>query len=234
MFPITRRYNSEEARQSILSASVRLILEKGYLRTTVSEILKEAHVSASTFQNLFHTKDGVLMELVEAMFHNQFSAAGSVARADLPPMYLYAAETAIQLAIAEQNENLREVYLEAYSLPATSEYIHQEMAKRLLQIFAPYLPGDSESDFYEREIGSAGIMRAYMARPCDLYFTLEKKISRFLSMSLAVYRVPEEEQEAVLSFIHGLNVQELSLQVMQELFHSLAMRFHFSLRGGLL
>lgn len=49
------------AKQRILSACVRLFLEKGYKRTTVAEILKAANVSASTFQNIFHTKDGVFI-----------------------------------------------------------------------------------------------------------------------------------------------------------------------------
>jgi len=29
------------------------------------DIIKEADVSAGTFQNIFHTKDGVLLELVK-------------------------------------------------------------------------------------------------------------------------------------------------------------------------
>lgn len=59
----------------ILSACVRLFLEKGYKRTTVAEILKAANVSASTFQNIFHAKDGVLIEFVQFMFGNQFNIA---------------------------------------------------------------------------------------------------------------------------------------------------------------
>ena len=39
------------------------------------------------------------------------------------------------------------------------------------------------SDFYESDIGSAAIMRGYMARPCDVYFTLERKLERFLQLT---------------------------------------------------
>ena len=34
----------------------------------------------------------------------------------------------------------------------------------------------SESDFYEMEIGTAGLMRNYMARKCDIHFPLERTI----------------------------------------------------------
>lgn len=219
------------AKKRILTACVRLFLEKGYKGTTIAEILREADVSASTFQNIFHAKDGVLVELVEFMFSNQFRMARQMAGETLPPVYVYAAETAIQMTLTELNENLREIYLEAYTQPETVEYIHQNTSTELYRIFSSYLPGYTESDFYELEIGSAGIMRGYMARKCDKYFTLERKLRRFLVMSLSAYKVPEEEQERVLAFVAGLDVRKRAEQVMHQLFAALAMRFEFSLQG---
>lgn len=219
------------AKKRILTACVQLFLEKGYKGTTVAEILREADVSASTFQNIFHAKDGVLVELVEFMFSNQFRTARQMAGQELPPVYVYAAETAIQMTLTELNENLREIYLEAYTQPEAAEFIHQNTSSELYRIFSPYLPGYTESDFYELEIGSAGIMRGYMARKCDKYFTLERKLRRFLVMSLSAYKVPEEEQERVLAFVAGLDVRNRAEQVMHQLFAALAMRFEFSLQG---
>ena len=74
-----RRYDSADAKRRILTACVRFFLEKGYTRTTVAEIVKEADVSISTFQNVFRTKDGVLVELVKFMFGSQFDMAGQIA-----------------------------------------------------------------------------------------------------------------------------------------------------------
>ena len=219
------------AKKRILTACVRLFLEKGYKGTTIAEILREADVSASTFQNIFHAKDGILVELVEFMFGNQFRMARQMAGETLPPVYVYAAETAIQMTLTELNENLREIYLEAYTQPETTEYIHQNTSTELYRIFSPYLPGYTESDFYELEIGSAGIMRGYMARRCDKYFTLERKLRRFLVMSLSAYKVPEEVQAQVLDFIAALDVRSRAEQVMHQLFAALAMRFEFSLQG---
>lgn len=229
VIPMPRRYDSADAKRRILTACVRFFLEKGYTHTTVAEIIKEADVSISTFQNIFRTKDGVLVELVQFMFGNQFDMAGQITGKKLPPIYLYAVETSVQLALTELNENLREIYLEAYNHTETSEYIYQQTSTKLYHIFGSYLPGYTESDFYELDIGSAGIMRGYMSRPCDKYFPLEKKISRFLSMSLSAYAVPQEEQQQVLDFIAGLDIRAIALQVMQQLFRALAMRFSFTL-----
>ena len=196
------------AKQRILSACVRLFLEKGYKRTTVSEILKAANVSASTFQNIFHTKDGVFIELVRFMFDNQFNIALKYTEQNFPPVFIYALETSIQLTLTELNENVREMYLEAYRQPQSAEYIYRHMAIRLYQTFHSYLPACTESDFYD---------------------TLERKLSRFLTMSLSAYSVPPDEQREILAHIRTLDIRGLSEQVMQELFRNLAMRFSFSL-----
>ena len=89
----------------------------------------------------------------------------------------------------------------------------------------------SERDFYELEIGSAGIMRGYMAHPCDAELTLEKKLRLFFTMSLRAYNVPEEEIGRVIRFVEGLDIRAISEQVMQKLFKALAMHYEFSLQG---
>ena len=213
----------------ILTTCVQLFLKKGYNGTTVIEILREAEVSASSFQNIFHNKEGVLLELVQSMFANQFGTARKIVGEDASPILVYTAETAIQMALTELNENLRDIYLEAYTQPQCTEYIFQHTAAELKGIFGPYLPEAGASDFYELEIGSAGIMRAYMAQPCDETFTLEKKLEYFLTMSLRAYKVPEAELQQVLAFIKGLQIREISEKVMHELFSALAMRFAFTL-----
>ena len=219
------------AKKRILTVCVKLFLEKGYRRTTLAEIIEKADVSYSTFQNIFRAKDGVLTELVAFMFSNQFAMARSAAGAQLPPVYIYAVETAIQMTLTELNENLREIYIEAYTQKEASDYIFRETAKELQQIFGPYLPGRTARDFYDMEIGSAGIMRGYMAHPCDEELTLKKKLRLFLTMSLRVYNVPKEEMEQAIRFVEGLDIRTVSERVMQELFQALAMRFEFSLAG---
>lgn len=209
----------------ILTACVQLFLRKGYNGTTVIEILREAEVSASSFQNIFRNKEGVLLELAQSMFANQFGTARKIVGEGASPILVYTAETAIQMALTELNENLRDIYLEAYTQPQCTEYIFQHTAAELKGIFGPYLPEAGESDFYELEIGSAGIMRAYMAKRCDVYFPLE----RFLRMSLAAYRVPEAEQDEAVAFLKTLDIRSIAQQVMRTLFQSLSMRYHFPL-----
>lgn len=226
---MAERTSREQAKQRILSTCVKLFIQKGYNDTTVAEILKGAHVSNSTFQNIFGAKDGVLTELVDFMFSSQFEAARSFKAENYKPVYVYALETAIQLTLTELNENLRDIYIEVYSEPMTAERVFRATAAELLHIFGDYNPDFSESDFYEMDIGTSGIMRNYMAKSCDPYFTLERKIERFLRMAMKIYNVPEEEWEDVLSFVFNIDIRKTANGIMQKLFQSLAMHFNFEL-----
>ena len=223
------RKDGLETKRKILTVCVRLFLEQGYKETSITQITENAGVTRGSFQNLFRTKDAVLLELVETMFSGQFSAAKSITGQQLPPVYAYAVETAIQLTLTELNERLREIYLEAYSLPDTAEYIHLHTTAELKQIFGGSFPGYSDSDFYEMEIGTAGLMRGYMARKCDIHFPLDRKLRRFLTAAMRVYRVPEEQQRQVLAFIQSLDIRRIAAEVMEKLFAVLEMKFDFKL-----
>lgn len=218
-----------ETKRRTLSVCVRLFLEQGYKETTIRQIISEANTSTSCFQNLFRAKEGVLTDLTAAMFDGQFAIARSAIGDRQPSIYTYALETAIQLTLTELNENLRELYTEAYSLPITSEYIYEHTTAELKSIFAPYFPGYTESDFYEMDIGSAGLMRSYMARKCDIHFPRDRKIRRFLESSLRIYKVPEEDIQKAIEYINGLDLVKIATDVMERLFELLEMKFDFKL-----
>ena len=224
------RRDSSETKRKILTVCVRLFLEQGYKNTSVSQIVDEAGVARGSYLNLFPTKDKILLDLTETMFGGQFDMARSIADTKLPPVYAYALETAIQLTLTELNENLREIYIEAYSLPETSEYIYLHTTAELKQIFSANFPDYSDSDFYEMEIGTAGLMRSYMARKCDIHFPLERKLSRFLTAAMRVYRVPEDELEQTVRFVERLDIRSIAERVMHTLFQTLAMHYDFSLQ----
>lgn len=215
------RKSSIPIKNHILAVSAKLFLEQGYRNTTIKQIADTAEVSVSSIQNFFHSKEGLIIELTHIMFSGQFDTARKTAKAGSQTIYTYAAETAIQLVLTERNENLREIYTEAYTISETLEYIHQITAKELKAIFGDRFPDYEESDFYEMEIGTASLMRGYMAKPCDVHFPLHRKIERFLTASLRVYRVGEEEIVQILSFIRGLNLNALVDEILAQLFDRL-------------
>ena len=85
-------------------------------------------------------------------------------------------------------------------------------------MFKQYLPEYETKDFYELEIASAGIMRGFIINPCNMYFTMDRKVKRFLKTTLKIYEVPKEKIEETINFIENFNMEELVDEVINTLY----------------
>ncbi len=204
-----------QTRKKMLHAAVISFLEKGYQNTTIAEISRAAGMATSAFFRAYSDKEAVLLELVKIMFGSQFSLAEKLINTEDPVM-LYAAETSLQVCIAETSEALRDLYVTAYSLPSTSEFIYRSTAMKLEKIFAEYLPDAVSKDFYELDIATSGIVRGYMQRKSDFYFTVENKISRLLNCCLKIYNVPESKVKEALELVRALDLETIAKEIVAE------------------
>ena len=58
---------------------------------------------------------------------------------------------------------------------------------------------------------------------------MDRKLSRFLTAAMRVYRVPEDELEQTVRFVERLDIRSIAERVMHTLFQTLAMHYDFSL-----
>lgn len=203
-------------RNKILRSAVKLFLESGYAKTTTANIAEAAGMAPSSFFAAFENKEALLYTLTQTMFESQFENTEKLIGENADPMLVYAVETSLQMYITELSEPLRELYVMAYSLPTTSEYIYQNTAKKMGVLFAEYLPGAAEKDFYEMDIASAGVMRGFMAKRCDLYFTIDQKLKRFLGCSFTLYHVPQERQDKIIETVLGMNLKPIAEKIIAD------------------
>lgn len=203
-------------RNKILRSAVKLFLEGGYEKTTTANIAQAAGMAPSSFFAAFENKEALLYTLTESMFESQFDNAEKLIGSNAEPLLVYAVETALQMYITELSEPLRELYVMAYSLPTTSEYIYQNTAKKVGALFKDYVPGAQEKDFYEMDIASAGVMRGFMAKHCDLYFTIDQKLKRFLGCCFTLYHVPQEKQDAVIGAVLAMELKPIAEKIIAD------------------
>ena len=203
-------------RNKILRSAVKLFLEGGYEKTTTANIAQAAGMAPSSFFAAFENKEALLYTLTESMFESQFDNAEKLIGSSADPLLVYAVETALQMYITELSEPLRELYVMAYSLPTTSEYIYQNTAKKVGALFKDYVPGAQEQDFYEMDIASAGVMRGFMAKHCDLYFTIDQKLKRFLGCCFTLYHVPQEKQDAVIGAVLAMELKPIAEKIIAD------------------
>lgn len=206
-----KRYQRmEQTRAQVLRYAVELFLERGYQETTLDQIAERIDRTKGAVLRAYPDKESILYALVTHMFRVQFSTARSLLGEKADPLLVYCVETAMQLHICELGEPLRDLYTSAYTLPTTSDFIYRSTAQELRLIFGKYLPDAAESDFYELDLVSGGVMRGLMARKCDMYFTIEKKITLFLQCALKIYDVPAQERETVIPQVLAMDLAAMA------------------------
>ena len=206
-----KRYQRmEQTRAQVLRYAVELFLEQGYQETTLDQIAQRIDRTKGAVLRAYPDKESILYALVTHMFRVQFSTARSLLGEKADPLLVYCVETAMQLHICELGEPLRDLYTSAYTLPTTSDFIYRSTAQELRLIFGKYLPDAAESDFYELDLVSGGVMRGLMARKCDMYFTIEKKIALFLRCALKIYDVPAQERETVIPQVLAMDLAAMA------------------------
>ena len=209
-------------RSRVLLSAARLFLLNGYSQTSTREIASQANVNVSAMNRAFGSKENILCALVHYVLERQFSATAKlVAGKTDDPVLFYAAETALQLYMAESGEHIRDLYAAAYTMPGTVSQIYHAIAEKTPMIFGKYLPGYEGKDFYELEIASGSVIRGYMLQPCDMYFPVEQKVRRFLETSLRIYRVPEEKIREAVAFVERFDYRTMAGNVVDQMLSGL-------------
>lgn len=203
-------------RNKMLLAAIQLFLDQGYEKTTTAQIARAAGMSPPSFFAAFENKEALLLTLTQIMFENQFAKARTFAK-DMEPLMVYCLETSLQIYITELSEPLREIYVMAYTLPSTTEYILKSTTVQIKAIFSPFMPDAEDKDFYEMDIASGSIMRGFMARKCDMYFTVQKKISRFLECCLKLYDVPKEKRASLIEAVLAFDLHSVAKRLIDEI-----------------
>lgn len=203
--------NHDLLKKRILFAAAQSFLENGYAATTVKKIAAKAETNTGSLQNLFKSKEDILCGIVNFVLEEQFNATTRFLDGKTDDKILfYAAETTLQLYMAESNENIREIYAAAYSLPKTMEIIQDTITGKLEYIFKEHLPELETKDFFKLEIASGGIMRSFMTLPCNIWFRMNDKVESFLTSTFRVYKVPEEKIRQAIEFVSQFDYPKLA------------------------
>ncbi len=207
------------SRTLVLHSAIKLFIERGYSNTKIHDIANDCGVSYNEIYRMFTDKDTLLSNLVDLVIEHQFEFTKNYLKNKTDDkLLIYAFESILQLYIAESKEHIREMYSVSYSMPSTTHKIYDFFTSKLEETFKEYLPNYSTKEFFELEMASAGIMRSYIINPCNMYFTIDRKVERFLQATLRVYRVPEEKIEETISYITQFNMKEFAKEVLDTLF----------------
>ena len=218
MLEKTIHSRSEKVKSKVLHSAAKLFLAKGYTNTTLRELATLSGVNYGSLTFTFKNKETILSELVGFVLDGQFEFTEKLLDGKTDDKILfYAAETTLQLYMAESSEHIRELYSFSYSLEASSDIIYTKITKKLAEIFKEQYPNYTQGEFYEKELASAGIMRNYMTRPCGIYFTMDRKVKAFLENTFLLYEIPREKIEEAIKFVSQFDFKSLAKQVIDNM-----------------
>ena len=202
----------------VLHSAAKLFCENGYSNTRIADIAKDSQVTYNEIFRMFDDKDTLLSNLIELVMQHQFNHSHEFLKDKTNNKLLtYAFELVLQLHIAESSEHLREMYAVSYSLPNTSLKIYNFITKKIEETFKKYLSNYETKDFYELEIAAAGITRGFIINPCSLYFTMDRKVRKYLETTLKIYEVPKDEIEEAIKFVNQFDMKYLASIVVDSL-----------------
>lgn len=214
----TLHSRSEKVRSKVLHAAAKLFLEKGYVNSTMKEISSLAGVNYGSMMFVFRSKEEILSELVGIVLDSQFeSTARLLVGKTEDKILFYAAETTLQLYMAESSEHIRELYTLSYSQSASSNIIYEKITVKLAEIFKEQYPDYTQGEFYEKELASAGVMRNYMTRPCGIYFTMDRKVRAFLENTFLLYEIPREKISEAIEFVSQFDWKRIARDVIDNM-----------------
>ena len=214
----TLHSRSEKVRSKVLHAAAKLFLDKGYVNSTMKEISSLAGVNYGSMMFAFRSKEEILSELVGIVLDSQFeSTARLLVGKTEDKILFYAAETTLQLYMAESSEHIRELYTLSYSQSASSNIIYEKITVKLAEIFKEQYPNYTQGEFYEKELASAGVMRNYMTRPCGIYFTMDRKVRAFLENTFLLYEIPREKISEAIEFVSQFDWKRIARDVIDNM-----------------
>ena len=214
-----------ELHRKILTAATALFMQKGFERTTFVDIAKLSDVPKSKILYEFASKEEILSLLVTKFLDGVAEASDAVSKKLTDDkIQIFMASEVLQIYMAEMSDDMRNLYLAGYSMPKTSEEVLKRRTEILYREFGNMLPYLELKDFYELEIASMGIMRAYISVPCSMYFTLEAKTDRLISTILKIYDIDNKRIEEVKEFMKKIDFEAVAKKTVEDVFEELGIK----------
>ena len=224
---MARPLNREKGktRTLVLHSATKLFIENGYTNTRIKDIASDSGVGYNEIFRMFTDKDNLLSQLVDLVIEHQFEISKKyLENVSDDKLLLYVFESVLQLYICELNENIREMYAVSYTMSSTSHKIYAYITEKIEKVFKEYLPEYETKDFYELEIATAGIMRGFIINPCNMYFTIDRKINRFIRTTLKIYEVPKDKIDEIIKTIGQFKMNDYAKEVISTLYEYISVR----------
>ena len=200
----------------ILQCATKLFIEKGYTSTYVTSIASELGISTGNLTFHFPTKEHILAELINELLTLPRREEERAVKGEHALMMGYLLELAMFASVCQNNPNIKDLIVSAYTRPMSLEIIRESDTKRAMQIFGKYCPDWEETDFIQTENVVSGIEYAMFMPENTQKLSFEQRVSGSLDAIMKVYEIPKDIRDGTIAEIMALDYSSMGNCVFDE------------------
>lgn len=212
---MARTKKESPTRIAIIQAATDLFFEKGFSKTTATAICARAKIGTGNLTFYFPTKEHILDVLVRMMCDFQWQVMEEVTDEGKSSLLAYCLELATMVAISEENKQMRDFYISAYSMPMTLETIRENDVIKMKQVFGSYCEGWTDEKYIESEAIVSGIEYATLMTT-EHSAPLSLRIEGALNSIMLLFGVPEETRKMKVAKVLAMDYQSIGRKLFAE------------------
>ena len=199
-------------RLDIIKAATELFFEKGFSKTTSTEVCKRAQIGTGNLTFYFPTKEHILAVLVKMMIDYQWKEMEALTDEGKSSLLAYCLELTTLASIGDEFPEMYDFLAAAYSHPMTLDLIRANDAEKIKQVFAEYTADWSDEKFTEIEAIISGIEYATLMHT-EHSAMLAHRIESALNTIMILFGVPEETRKMKIAKVLAMDYRAIGKRV---------------------
>lgn len=203
-------------RYKILLCATKLFLEKGYTNTYVTNITNMLKISTGNLTFHFPTKEHILAELIGELnaFQKQTESGMEQTGYGLPIAYLQ--ELAMFASVCEENPNIRDLVIAAYTHTLSLEIIRENDTIRTKHTFGEFCTNWTDEHFIQAENVVSGIEYAMYRLENTQDISFEQRVTSGIDAIMKIYEVPEHIRQRIVAEVMSSDYRDRGSHMFEE------------------
>ena len=200
---------------AIIKTASELFFEKGFSKTTSSELCKKIDIGTGNLTFYFPTKEHILAVLVQMMIDYQWKEMENAADEGQSSLLAYCLELTTLVSITEEYPEMNDFVVAAYSHPMTLDLIRANDVEKIKKVFGEYTEGWDDERFTEMETIISGIEYATIMKT-EHSASVERRLEGALNSIMILMGVPEEIRKAKLKKVLAMDYLAIGRKVYED------------------
>lgn len=197
----------------IVQLASKLYLEKGFEETLNKDICDILGISAGNLTFHYPQREHILTEFIRELCDFQWRTIRMLQSEDTSPLLALCIEFATLVAIADNDDAMRDILTSAYCYPLPLAVIRENDTKKTQEVFAEYCPDWTEQQFSFMENIYSGIEYGMFSSVGGVDETLDERVSQGLHGIMKLYNVPWSVRERKIQKIMDMDYRSLGEKI---------------------